>query len=104
MRVAAMVFAAVLMAAPAAFAQTETPAPEVTTETVAPETTTPTSEEAPSPEPTETAAEATPAPSEERVCRSGPRSESRLRTRERICRTQAEWDAFDRARSRTGAN
>ena len=42
--------------------------------------------------------------SEEQVCRAGPRSESRLRSRQRICRTQAEWDALDRARSRSGAN
>ncbi len=104
MRVAALVFAAMMMAAPMALAQTETPAPEVVTEPTAPETTAPATEETQAPVTTETATEAGAAPSEEQVCRAGPRSESRLRSRQRICRTQAEWDALDRARSRSGAN
>lgn len=106
MRVAAFVIAAVLMAAPVALAQTETTAPEAVTETTTQETSTtaPAAEET-APVTTESEAPAaTPAPSEERICRSGPRSESRLRSRQQVCRTQAEWDALDRARSRSGAN
>jgi hypothetical protein len=103
MRVAALAFAAVLMAAPVALAQTELPAPEAVSEPVV-EAAAPVAEEVPVPEATETETAEAAAPSEERVCRSGPRSESRLRTRERICRTQAEWDALDRAGARTGAN
>ncbi len=105
MRVAAFVIATVLMAAPVALAQTETTAPETVAETTTQETTTTLAAEEAAPSTSESEAPAaTPAPSEERVCRSGPRSESRLRSRQQVCRTQAEWDALDRARSRSGAN
>lgn len=103
MRVAALVFAAVMMAAPMALAQTEIPAPEVVAEPTAPEPA-PAAQETQIPVTTETTTDATPAPSEEQVCRAGPRSESRLRSRQRVCHTQAEWDALDRARARSGAN
>ena len=101
MRVAAFVIAAVLMAAPVALAQTEVTPPEAVAEAVTQESVTaPTDEEATAPAATEAEAPvATPAPSEERVCRAGPRSESRLRSRQQVCRSRAEWDALDRARS-----
>ncbi len=102
MRVATLVFAAVLMAAPMALAQTEAPPAEAATETTSEAPPAPAAEETPATPPAEQAA--TPAPSEEPVCGSGPRSESRLRSRQQVCRTQAEWDALDRARSRSGAN
>ena len=102
MRVATLVFAAFLMATPVALAQTEAPSAEAVTETMSGAQQAPAAEEAPVTPPTEQ--EATPAPSQERVCRAGPRSESRLRSRQQVCRTQAEWDALDRARARSGAN
>lgn len=106
MRVAAFVIVAVLMAAPVAFAQTEAAGPVVAAETVTQELATPpTSSETPTPTTSESeASEATPAPSEQLICRTGPRSESRLRSRQQVCRTQAEWEARDRANSRSGAN
>jgi hypothetical protein len=108
MRVATLIAVAVLMAAPAALAQTEPAAAPETAQTEAPTPaqtpaseatiTAPLAEEAPIEAP-EAAAAAEP----ELVCRSAERSESRLRSRrERVCRTQAEWDALQAARTRGG--
>lgn len=102
MRVAFLAMAALLIVAPGAVAQTEGAAPVVIPVTVGEEVTTSPIPEVVQAEAEDEAAETTSASSEERVCRAGPRSESRLRSRQRICRTQAEWDALDRERA--GAN
>ena len=102
MRAAVLIVTLALMAAaPVALADSNAPA---VAETPAQAEAAPS--EAPATEPAETPA----APEEQiaeeqapaaQVCRSPERSESRLRSRrERICRTQAEWDAIDRAQQR----
>lgn len=104
MRISVLVVAAAMLLAVPAVAQVETPplpettsggasepeAPPVTTEETASA-----SEQAPSA--TEPVVEA------ELVCRNvTARTESRLRSRrERICKTQAEWDAQEAAQSRS---
>lgn len=106
MRAAGLIVSMALMAAaPAALAQTdglEAPRPVEATEAAAAapaEVTAPAEEAA-------TEEEATPAAVSEPVCRTIERSESRLRSRrERVCRSQAEWDAQDRRQGggRSGA-
>lgn len=91
---------ALLAAAPAALAEPDAPAAAET----------PAQAEVVPSEPAATEAVEAPAAAEQQaaeqppaaqVCRSPERSESRLRSRrERICRTQAEWDAIDRAQQR----
>lgn len=104
MRISVFVVAAAMLLAVPAFAQVETPPPPETTsggvtepETppVTQEETAPATEEAPAA--TEPVAEA------ELVCRNvTARTESRLRSRrERVCKTQAEWDAQEAAQSRS---
>lgn len=106
MRAVHLIFvAAVLAFAPMALAQTDTQAApaDVTAEqpaeaTASADVTTPAApaeEGAP-------AEEATQAAEPERVCHTIERSESRLRSRrERVCRTQAEWDAQQRGANRS---
>jgi hypothetical protein len=84
MRVAALVLCAVFAFAPVAVAETQTPAPSVETES-----------EAPAP-PAEAGAvvESDTAAEPELICRTiRVRTESRLPSRERVCRTQSQWDA-----------
>jgi hypothetical protein len=104
MRVAFSAVAALLIVAPVAAAQTEGAAPVAIPVTVGEEVTMSPIPEVVQAEAEEDAAEATSVSSEERVCRAGPRSESRLRSRQRICRTQAEWDALDRERGSASAS
>jgi hypothetical protein len=99
-RITGLIFAAaVLASASVAVAQTDAPqAPTVEATTAAPETapveqTAPVVDAAPT---EETAVEA--APTEpELICRTvSVRTESRLRSaRQRVCRTQSQWDALD---------
>jgi hypothetical protein len=100
MRIAALVFAAAMMAAAPALAQT---APPLTPTPSASETTseTPTSGEAPSAEPNNDGSE--------QICRVIQRTESRLRSRrERLCMTRAQWEQMERDAAEiargTGAN
>jgi hypothetical protein len=107
MRAATLIIAAAVLAfSPMALAQTETPAAETAPAVeavVAP----------PADEPAAPVEGAAPAADEgastlvepQRVCHTIERSESRLRSRrERICRTQAEWDALQQQRNgRSGA-
>lgn len=90
MRISVLVFAAAMLTAAPAFAQTDPAATPTEPAVTAPAATT--TETAPTTEPTtETAATENAAP--ERICRTVQRTESRLRSRrERICHTQAEWD------------
>lgn len=90
---------ALLAAAPVALAEPDAPAgaetpaqaEEVPSEPAATEAVEAAAEEQAAPE----------QPPAAQVCRSPERSESRLRSRrERVCRTQAEWDAIDRAQQR----
>jgi len=103
MRISVFVVAAAMLLAVPAFAQVETPPPPETTsggvtEPEAPpvtqEETAPATEQAPAAEPVVEA---------ELVCRNvSARTESRLRSRrERVCKTQAEWDAQEAAESRS---
>jgi hypothetical protein len=92
MRICVLVFAAAMLTAAPAFAQTDPATTTPTVEAVAqePAATAPTTEA-----PAETTQAATQEP--ERVCRTFQRTESRLRTRrERVCHTQAEWDQMAR--------
>lgn len=92
MRLSALVFAAVMLTAAPAFAQTD---PAATTTPAATEPSVPSAQTAPTTEPTPEATTEEREP--ERVCRTIQRTESRLRTRrERICHTQAEWDQMSR--------
>jgi hypothetical protein len=105
MRAATLIIAAAVLAfAPMALAQTETPAAESTQAVEA--VVAPPVDEPVAPAAEEGAlAEAAPAAEPQRVCRTIERSESRLRSRrERVCRTQAEWDALQQQNNRsTGA-
>lgn len=92
MRISALVFAAALLAAAPAFAQTD-PAPQGPAVTGGQEP------QAETPAPDTAAAEEATAENDanRRICRTVQRTESRLRTRrERICGTQAEWDIMNR--------
>jgi len=83
--------AAALASAPLAFAQAEAPP-------VAAEATTP---ELADPAETPAVAEGEAAAEPELICRTlRARTESRLRSRERVCRTQAQWDALDEQHQR----
>jgi len=90
MRVAALIFAAGLMLAAPALAQTDPSPPppassETTTETGAAET------------PEATTEQASASSEQEEICRTVQRTESRLRARrERICGTRAEWEQMER--------
>lgn len=93
MRISVLVFAAAMLTAAPAFAQTD---PTATTEPAVTEPAATTTETAPTTEPT-TEAAATESAAPERICRTVQRTESRLRSRrERICHTEAEWDQMAR--------
>lgn len=92
MRAAALVLFAALATAPIALAETGTPPPSAEAESEAP---------APSAE-VDAVAESDAAAEPELICRTiRVRTESRLPARERVCRTQAQWDA-DEQRGRGG--
>ncbi|MFN3465275.1 MAG: hypothetical protein ACK4X1_14495 [Terricaulis sp.] len=104
MRISVFVVAAAMLLAVPAFAQVETPLPPETTsggvsEPEAPPVTT--AETAPAIE--QAPAATGPVVEAELVCRNvSSRTESRLRSRrERVCKTQAEWDAQAAAESRS---
>jgi hypothetical protein len=105
MRISVLVVAAAMLLAVPAFAQVETLPPPETTGTGVTEPQTPATSEETAPATTE---EQAPAATEaavepELVCRTvTARTESRLRSsRQRVCKTQAEWDAQDAAASRS---
>jgi len=85
MRLTALIFAAVVLAAAPAIAQTDEPSAPQTE--IAPAATGGSEDQTAAPPPQE----------EPLVCRTvRQRTESRLRSRrEQVCRTQAEWDAQD---------
>jgi hypothetical protein len=89
MRLAAFVLAASILAATPALAQTDPVAPSPPAPAVS-------ESEAAGQAPAQSADQAAQPPQEERrICRTVQRTESRLRgRRERICGTQAEWDAM----------
>jgi hypothetical protein len=88
---------------PVAWAQTEAPAaPQVAGTEATSEV--PPADAAAGAEEAAAEAEAPAVAADEQVCRTIERSESRLRSRrERVCRTQAEWDALQRRNGRQGA-
>ena len=101
MRISVLLVAASMLIAAPAFAQIETAPPPASAEggASAPEAPAPTQEPTAEQAPAFTEAVAEP----ELVCRTlTERTESRLRSRrERVCKTQAEWDAQEAASNRS---